>query len=240
MLNDKHIKVDLGFLDKDFKENPTQKPSSATTPTPISTKSTSSQGGNPLLNHSDDELKKVASAAQADIPRLRKKKALKMFLWGIGILIFLAIIASASGDNTSAPAQNYVTPSTVTPNYVTPLTNTSDGSVQVGHYMCSSYAASQADSMAPSALEKSQVDNEEIEVQNETTARKAEKASLSSESVDQTDQAAIDSYNAKVDAFNNSYQAYSDRYDTYERDLASYNQKVDAYNNYLSANCTPN
>lgn len=150
----------------------------------------------------------------------KKESPAKVWMWGIGVVGVIVLIGIFSGDNSNNTS------------------NSTNGSVQIGQYMCSSYAATQADNMAPNTLIKSQLESESSRIDAETQRRSLEENYLNNAYVDTTDQYAVDSYNTRLEAFKNGYQAYSDRYDAYEQREASYNQTVDAYNNYLINNCT--
>jgi hypothetical protein len=216
MENKDKINFDLDFLDKNTKEKPKHNPNTSKDPNWV------------FHDGNKSNTRKAPVPASGGMSDTAKKWA-----WGIGIFIVLAIIGSLSDSSSSS------TPSTSSNTYQ-PTTSASDGSVRVGQYWCSSYAASHADSIEPSATEKNALDIQATRVKNAGDARKVEKASIENEYVDETDQYAIDEHNARIDSYNNRYQTYSDDYDDYERKLAAYNQKVDTYNNYLTSNCRPN
>ena len=207
------INFDLDFLEKNTKEKPKELPKSKD-PNWVYHKDNSGTKGSPKPP--------VASSS-------RMSDTAKKWAWGIGIVVAIVIFSSLGGNS-----------STPTNSMTTEADTNSNRQVQVGNYMCSSYAASQADSMAPSSVTEASLTAEENQVNAMSNARKAEKQRLDSVYVDQTDQTAIDSYNAQVDAYNASYQPYSDAYDAWEVKKSAYNATVDAYNNYLKQNCTPN
>lgn len=204
------INFDLDFLEKNTKEKPKESPKSK----------------DPNWVFHKDQPKEGMKSFKLD-----KKYSKKTWLWGLAIVAFIIILASSS-DSGSSSSSSSATKSS--------YSSTNSGMVQVGNYMCSSYAASQADSMEPSAYTKNQIEAESDRVDAMTSARKSEKADLDSTYVDETDQYAIDSYNERVDAYNAGYQAYSDAYDAWEIKKNAYNAQVDSYNNYLRSHCTPN
>ena len=150
----------------------------------------------------------------------------KKWAWGIGIVVVISILSSLGGDSTNMPS---------------PSVNTNNnGGVRVGQYMCSSYAASQADNMTPPSYEKSSLGTQSSELDSRSTTLDSEKNQIENEYVDNTDQYSLDTHNSKVDDYNSELQQYKNDVHAYDSDLASYNAKVDVYNSYLKNNCTPN
>lgn len=212
MENKDKINFDLNFLDKNIKEKPQQKQSTS---------------GGPNWGYPNDGHNVEGSRATTSPGGL--SDAAKKWAWGIGIVVVISTISSFSGNSSSTP-----TPSTVQ------SATDSSGQVQVGHYMCSSYAASYAGSIQPNSTTLTELNAESDRIDAMGIARKSVKADLDSTYVDQTDQYAIDSYNERVNTYNASYQTYSNAYDSYEAKKTAYNNQVDTYNNYLENNCTPN
>jgi len=143
----------------------------------------------------------------------------KTWMWVLGVIGLFVVIGIFSGDSNNTPANN--------------------GLVQVGQYMCSSYYANQADSMAPPSYQKSSLDSTSSELDSRGNALDTEKSQIENEYVDESSQYSINTYNAKVDDYNNRLQRYKNDLSSYNSNIATYNAKVDAYNNYLIKNCTP-
>lgn len=204
------INFDLEFLEKNTKEKPKEQPKSK----------------DPNWVFHKDQPKEGMKSFKLD-----KKHSKKTWLWGLGVVVVIIILASSSGDSGSSSTSGSTTKS---------YSNTDSGMVQVGNYMCSSYAAGQADNLEPSSFTKSQIEAEYDRVEAMGNARESEKADLDSTYVDDTDQYEIDSYNQRVRAYNAGYQTYSDAYDSWEVKKNAYNAQVDTYNNYLRTHCTPN
>jgi len=151
-----------------------------------------------------------------------KKGPSKAWMWVLGVIGFFIIIGIFSGDNNS-----------------TSTSNSTNGLVQVGQYMCSTYYADQADNMAPPSYQKSSLDSTSSELDSRGTALDSEKAQIENEYVDETNQYSINTHNAKVDDYNYRLQQYKNDLSSYNSSVNAYNAKIDAYNNYLRTNCTP-
>ena len=214
MSNKDKINFDTDFLDQIAKEKPKETPKSAGGKDPNWVFHNGNKGKSPTPD----------AGGMSD--------SAKKWAWGIGIVLLFIVIGAFSDDSSS-------TSSTSNGTYQ-PSTSASDGSVRVGQYWCSSYAASHADSIEPSNSEKTSLSIQKTRVENAGETLTAEKTALENEYVDETSQYAIDAHNARIDSYNSRYQAYSDDYDDYERRLPIYNQKVQTYNNYLASNCRAN
>ena len=154
--------------------------------------------------------------------------------WALGIVIVMLIIIFGSNSDDGSSTST-------TSNSAYQSSNSAlDGSVRVGQYWCSSYAASHADSILPSKSEETSLSIQLTRVENAGKALNVQREALENEYVDETSQYAIDAHNERVDSYNRKYKLYSDDYDDYERKLPIYNQKVQTYNNYLASNCRAN
>lgn len=92
--------------------------------------------------------------------------------------------------------------------------SSTDDSVAVGDYLCTSANASEADDMRPDSMIRDELDREQNELDSEYTF------------LDEYDEFAVDDYNSKVDAYNAKKNEY--------------NYSVDRYNTFLAENCTKN
>jgi len=149
----------------------------------------------------------------------------KGWFWVFGIVGGLILIGILSGDSSNTSSYSY------SPN---------GGEVQVGHYMCSSYYASQADSLAPNSYVASSLSSDSNQLDATSASLDRERSQIENEYVDEYSQYSIDQHNARIDAYNAKLQRYRNDLSTYNASLDAYNTKVDIYNNYLQAHCTSN
>ena len=149
----------------------------------------------------------------------------KNWLWVFGVIGFLILIGIFSGDSSTTS---------------TPNSSSSAGKVQVGHYMCDSYYANQADNLAPNSYVASSLSSDSDQLDATSASLDRERSQIENEYVDEYSQYSIDQHNERIDEYNAKLQRYKRDLATYNANLSSYNTKVDTYNNYLQANCTPN
>lgn len=218
MSDDKHIKVDLDFLDKNTKEKPR--------PTPTPTQKTSDPKDPNWVPYNGN---------QSSTPKKPMSRSVKGWLWFIGAIVLLVVISSFSGNDDTTPTPTPTTYSNSTTNSGNQAVSGANGQT----YMCSDSDYDQAVAMKPSSTESSELDNESSSIDSRTAALQTEKDNMDSMNVtDNSDQSSIDEFNADVDDYNSKNAQLKIDIANYNQELASFNAKVDAYNNYLDAHCT--
>ena len=110
----------------------------------------------------------------------------------------------------------------------------------VGQFTCSSYAASQAESIKPTQTSSNQVDSDASYVSTLNKQLSQLSDTIDNDVVDQRSQDDIDRHNQMVQNYNTRLATYNSANSSYRSELAQYNNQVDSYNSYLERSCTRN
>jgi hypothetical protein len=205
MSNKDKINFDTDFLDQVSKEKPKEKP-----------KSDGSKDPNWVFRNGNNKGKNPLPA--------KKEHPLKVWAWGIGIVVVLGLIGAFSGgsstSSTSSSGTTYVSPNTIDKN----------------GYTCSSYDSQQADSLDPDPNNTTvrAIDTDEAALNQRSVAIDQESNRIDAEQ-SYADQA---TYNVDVAAYNASLQQYKADAATLSNRISAYNTSEAAHNNYLASHCT--
>jgi len=161
---------------------------------------------------------------ETEEPKKSKTLTRNTVIIGIVGLVIFALVLGGQSDNSS----NNDSPSS------------SNQTVKVGDYNCSSSAATAADALKPKQNEKSYLDSEQTQLDMVSSQLTAEKNRLDAEYVNQYSQYSIDQHNEAVDDYNAKLQRYKSDLASDNIRVDTYNTAIKSYNTYLVNNCTKN
>jgi len=185
-----------------------------------------------FLDEEDESKKKLSSHN----PKIANKEGkVKKYNWKTiliiaGVVLFFGwAIFSEDSSNNNTSTQSYTTSE-----------KSSNDSVVIGEYTCSSYHYDKAVALNPDESE-SQITS----AQNSLEYRANEIDRLQNEIENSyvneySSQYAIDQYNEMVNEYNSKLASYNRDATSFDSRIDRYNEQIAKHNNYLKSNCTPN
>jgi hypothetical protein len=225
MKDNKHIDIDLDFLDDKPKSNQVN----TSHVTESQANNNESKHINTNLEFLNEESKNNKSAPVEN--QGKKYNWIKIFWVTVGIIFVISLFSSDSGSSSSS----YV-PSTV------PTTASQDSNSFMYNgetFSCSDYHYDKAIALRPDAVQSAQVDAESAALDARIRSRDLESSRIDNMYVDEYSQYSIDNFNAAVEAYNLKNERLQADIESWNLKNTSFNRQVDAYNNYLDANCRP-